>query len=209
MTVTTIDETNITIQDHGLYTPDGSTPVDTFVIPISEFTKDRTFDPPGSDHLAKDSPADNSDFPYAISNTGQCYGFAITGCKNPASYAVSVTADQSGEPDLVGVDPTNHYSAITHLTPTIEGLTPGDYYLYEYRSPGGPNMPPPIFPSSNLQYDETLYPVCESPPPPASGFYGIIKYRFTIPSTPPPALITINSSDTSIFRCVPMNREMD
>jgi hypothetical protein len=151
--VTAIDETNISLHDHGLYTPDGSTAQDIFIIPISEFTKNRTFDPPGSHHLAPDSPADNTDFPYAISETGQCYGFAITGCANQTSYPVSVTADQSGEPDLVGDDPTNHYSPTTHLTPLISGLTPGDYYLYEFRSPGGPGTPPPIFPSFDLDQD--------------------------------------------------------
>lgn len=208
VTVTNIDADNITFNDNGLYTPDGSTSQDTFTIPISQFLNDRTFSPPGSKNLAPDSPADNSAYPYSISNTGQCYGMAITGCDNATPFPVSVTADQEGEPDLVGNDPDNTYSPTTNLTPTVSGLKPGDYTLYEFRSPGGPGTPPPIFPSSNLPGDESKYPVWTVPPPPSANFYGLIKYSFNVPTAPlsstmqlPP--IAINSSDTAIFRCIP------
>ncbi len=210
VTVTNIDGSNITFHDNGLYTPDGTTPQDTFTIPINKFLNDRTFNPPGSSNLDPNSPADNSPYPYSISNTGQCFAFAITGSVNSTPYPVSVTPDQSGEPDLVGNDPNNKYSPQTNLTPTVSNLTPGNYVLYEFRSPGGPGTPPPIFPSGDLPGDEKKYPVWNAPPQPAANFYGIIKYSFTVPANPPTSSmqlppILINSSDTAIFRCIRAN----
>lgn len=137
---------------------------------------------PLSQFLQTRDGANSSGAPiYSLCSDGPCYGLAITGINDPnhETLPVSVAPSSANEPDVEAGDSP----APMTLTPTVSGLTVGkQYVIYQYN--GTP------IPSSNFNANSK----------------GVTKYVFTATSstmTLPPQ--TINSSDTAIFRCVPVD----
>lgn len=184
VTVTNITGTDITFHDNGLY--DGP-PKDTFTIPLSQFLQSR-------------HSADKQSSPvYSLCQGGPCFGLAITGINDPnrETLPVSLAADPNDEPNEIAEGSNDAPSPTpVNLTPTISGLTVGQQYvIYQYNDPS-------TVPATNINASSQA----AVPYPPPAGYRGITKLVFTATSSSMtlPAR-AIQSSDTAIFRCVPLN----